>query len=296
MPAGETTPDPVSRAGLVDSIGKWIAVCGAVIGAGQAGTSLISGYWHAESEKQQASQALALADIKERSGLASEYLKLIIAKDTTLAEQVTLLDALASIDHHPLQQWAKARYAVYEKLQAAREAAFQAQRKAAEAKEGLTRDEATLQAEIETLNADRQLPENAPRRDEFESKIVAKSGELSQVRARLSIAQVRYDDSQTTVSLTSVTGAVTNVTANVNGKHFINLTTVPGGLADEIAQISQKISADQLNKYFPSSAAKNVEVAAPFLQAAFQEFRVSDKWLAAAIIATVVVETPKFEA
>ena len=67
-------------------------------------------------------------------------------------------------------------------------------------------------------------------------------------------------------------------------------------IADAITSISNQITVSMLAGVFPERARKNIEISAPYLQTAFQEFKVSDKRLAAAVIATVAVETPTFEA
>jgi predicted chitinase len=66
-------------------------------------------------------------------------------------------------------------------------------------------------------------------------------------------------------------------------------------VAEEITSISSKVTVALLESVFPESARKNIEVNAPYLPAALQEFKISDKRVAAAIIATIAVETPNFE-
>src|SRR3954452_5434675 len=145
---------PTERPELIQSLGKWIALIASAIALVPPLTAAVTGYWQAEEAKRKGEQELALADLRERSALASEYLKLIIAKDTAYAERITLLDALSAIDKHPLQQWAKQRQAEYREAVARSEAALRKQEEAAQAKEGAAREEALILAEIEKLEAD----------------------------------------------------------------------------------------------------------------------------------------------
>jgi len=183
---------PTERPELIQSLGKWIALIASAIALVPPLTAAVTGYWQAEEAKRKGEQELALADLRERSALASEYLKLIIAKDTAYAERITLLDALSAIDKHPLQQWAKQRQAEYREAVARSEAAFRKQEEAAQAKEGAAREEALILAEIEKLEADMKAdPENRELRDQSRSLILVKYQEISRVRAQRSIAEVR---------------------------------------------------------------------------------------------------------
>jgi peptidoglycan L-alanyl-D-glutamate endopeptidase CwlK len=211
---------------------------------------------------------------------------------------VTLLDALGAIDRHPLQQWARARYALYKDALARSEAAFRVQQEAAQAKEGAERDAATLKADIEKLNADIALtPDDAAAREHLHTQIIAKSEELGRINGRLSLAVLRFEATQTTVTQVQQPLASQTILSPVAGQAAVpSQPSADVALADAITAISQKVTASWLSHYFPPAAAANIENAAPFLQAALQEFKVADKRMVAAIIATVAVETPRFEA
>ncbi len=100
------------RASVVGTAGKWLSLFGALIAAGQAGTAWLHGYWQADAEKQ-AAQELALAELKDKSELAQQYLKVILDKDTKPADRALLLTALGDIEGHPLQKWAQKQYQQY---------------------------------------------------------------------------------------------------------------------------------------------------------------------------------------
>ena len=96
---------------------------------------------------------------------------------------------------------------------------------------------------------------------------------------RLTIAVVTVEDTNNIVQ---------------HSAHGLALPTTTN-VASEITSISSKITVALLESVFPDSARNNIELNAPYLQAALQEFRVSNKQLAAAIIATIAVETPNFQ-
>jgi predicted chitinase len=272
---------PTEKAEPTQSLGKWIAVVASIIALVPPLTSAVSGYWQAETAKQRGEQDLALADLKERSNLASEYLRLIIAKDTAFAERITLLDALSAIDKHPLQEWAKQRQAAYRDTLVRSEAAFRKQQEAAQAKEGAEQQEAMIRADIERLEADMNAdPNNLELRDRLRSMVLIKYQEIGRVRSQRSIAEVRIEDTRTTVSRIQQ-GIIT--------------PAVSDSAEATITEISDKITATRLKQYFPPDAARNIEIAAPYLKAALEEFKITNKRLGAAIIATVAVESPLFE-
>ena len=271
---------PAERPELIQSLGKWIALIASAIALVPPLTSAVTGYWQAKEAQRKGEQELALTALKERSALASEYLKLIIAKDTAFVERITLLDALSAIENHPLQKWAQQRQAAYRDALARSEAAFQKQQEAAKEKEGIERDEAMIQAQIEQLQSDMKAdPDNRELRDRLQSTILVKYQEIGRIRAQRSLVEVRIEDTRTTLSRVQQ-GIVT--------------PTATSGAEGSITTISEKITATQLKQYFPPDAAKNIDIAAPYLQAALQEFKISDKRLVAAIIATIRVETPLF--
>ena len=108
----DAPPPPISteRASVVGTAGKWLSLFGVLIATGQAGTAWLHGYWQAEGEKQKAAQELALAELKDKSELAQQYLKVILDKDTKPADRALLLTALGDIEGHPLQKWAQEQY------------------------------------------------------------------------------------------------------------------------------------------------------------------------------------------
>lgn len=342
-------PPAPPRGGVIEPLGKWVALLGSVVALGQAATTWITGYWNDQAEQKRAAQELALTEVKERSALASEYLKLIIAKDTAPAEKVTLLDALGSIEKHPLQRWARERHGVYRELLARSEAAFQAQRRAAEAKEGAEREEAELKARIEQLSAEAELVrDDAEKREAFRKEILATAGMLAQVSARVSLTRLSFEGSRTTLaqaqqSLTTVQQVTASVTllrpsgetdatrplashqvsprpgaggppmssgaepdASQDGRPMppaepsgadvpVQVRFGSYGLVNAINEVTEKITPSFLAQFFPDSARANIEIAAPYLRAALQEFQLGNKPMIAAVIATIAVETPQFE-
>jgi putative chitinase len=242
---------------------------------------LATGYWQAEAEKQKSAQELALAELKDKSELAQQYLKVILDKATTPADKAVLYTALGKLDGHPLQKWAQEQYETYQKNLAHLFDAYKAQNEAAQLRDSAKKQVASLSADIETLNSQIEMERDDPeKRQQLQDQRKSKSEELGRISGTLSVAVVKVEET-TTVINRSEQGLPVATTATV---------------ANAITSISNQITISMLEGVFPEKAHKNIEVSAPYLQAAFQEFKVSDKRLAAAIIATVAVETPTFEA
>src|ERR1043165_4519301 len=103
----------IGGASLLNGLTKLAAVLGSLIAVGQAASTWIDGIYKAEAEREKTQRELKLADIKERSALAESYLQLILSKDTPNDGRGILYSALGELEGHPLQQWARQRYAQY---------------------------------------------------------------------------------------------------------------------------------------------------------------------------------------
>jgi predicted chitinase len=270
----------MERASLVGTAGKWLSLFGALIAAGQAGTAWLHGYWQAEEEKQKSAQELALAELKDKSELAQQYLKVILDKDTKPADRALLLTALAEIKDHPLQKWAQEQYQQYQRdlkreLDASREES-DAEQQRDSAEKGV----AIKTKEIEELNANIELVKDDPeQRQKLQNERRTKSVQLGQLKASLSIAVVKTEETKSIID---------------RSEHGLPIPTT-NNVAEEITATSSRVTVALLESVFPESARANIEVNASYLPEALQEFKVSDKRLAAAIIATIAVETPNFE-
>lgn len=269
------------RFGLED-ISKAAAVLGAVIAAGQAGTSWISGYWQAQSELAKAKKEVEVAELKDRSALAESYIKLIIDKETSAPDRIMLLGALGQLEGHPLQKWAKQRYDATQKGIDQLNAAYLAQSQAQQLKSEDERHQAGLSSEIEALNVQIELNrDNLSKVEELSSLRVKKSEDLLLVRARLAVSTAKIATSS-------------NLIARAEAGAPIPKSLVDK--ADALTALAQKIDTALLMTIFPEGSKASVEKNVQFLSAAMQEFEIRDPHVAAAIIATIYVETPTFEA
>jgi hypothetical protein len=102
---------------MLDGLGKWVAALGAVLALGQSGTTAVQGYFDSLSQATKAKHDNDVAEIRERNSLATEYLKLVIDKDTATPDRAMLLGALSELKDHPLQQWALKRHTAVQKIQ-----------------------------------------------------------------------------------------------------------------------------------------------------------------------------------
>jgi predicted chitinase len=286
-PAPPTATASVAATGaLTETIGKWVAVLASVIAVAQAGTAWIDGHWRTQAEAEKGAQDLKLAALQANSSLAKDFLQLIIAKDTAPAERVRVLDALRSLKDHPLQSWAQQTYELYNANLAELMAAYDRQREVAAQQEGAGRDEASVSAEIAALDVKlKEVKDDPAARDQLQKEILLKYAELGRVRARLGVATVTVTETRAVIAR-SEQGLIPSP------------PQAPAAIvnrSETLVTLSQKIDSSFLEHYFPAGARQNIETAAPYLQAALQEFQVTDKRMIAAIIATVAVETPNFE-
>ena len=278
----DAPPSPISteRASAVGTAGKWLSLFGVLIATGQAGTAWLHGYWQAEGEKQKAAQELALAELKDKSELAQQYLKVILDKDTKPADRALLLTALGDIEGHPLQKWAQEQYQQY-KSNLDRVLLASKEESDAEQQGDSAANEATITEKgIADLNAKIELVKDDPVEcEKLQDERRQRSKELAHLRASLTIATVTVKESRDKVQL-ATQGLPIPASTNAAG--------------EIITSISSKITVTLLESVFPAEARKNVELNAPYLQAALEEFGISNKQLAAAIVAAVAFESQDF--
>jgi putative chitinase len=276
----ESAPAASGGGSLLNRLSAAAAVLGAFIAVGQGATTWIQGSWQTETERVRKDKEVELAELKDKSALAESYIKLIIDKETSAPDRVMLLGALGELKNHPLQQWAKARFQAIQQSIDNLNKAYAAQFAASQRKTESERQEAGLIADIDALNAEKELNrENIQRTAELQTQIRDKSGLLAIVRANIGIATASIETGAAAISQVKQTG---------------NAALLAVG--DSVSALTSKITAELLMGVFPKSAERNVTQNVEFLAAAMGEFKISDPRVAAAIIATIAVETPTFEA
>jgi hypothetical protein len=191
-----------SGVGLTEAVGKWVAVIGSVVAVGQAAANWVSGYWQAEAQKEKSAQELRLAELKDRSGLATDYLKLILSKDTAEPDRVSFLDALSKIEGHPLQAWASARTKAYQNQITRLFETFKAQNDAVQKRAGIDRDVAVLTADIERLNEEILIhKDDEAKRNQLQAELVSKSADLGRLKGTQTLAVVKVEETATLIAV-----------------------------------------------------------------------------------------------
>ncbi|MDM0076918.1 hypothetical protein QTH90_21090 [Variovorax sp. J2P1-59] len=238
----------------------------------------------ADAERERTQREIALADIKERSALAESYLKLILAKDTPNDGRAILYSALGQLKGHPLQNWAQHRYEQYVKFNTDLADAYKARVDATQVADEADGQIRALEADIQTLNVQILLAmDNPPVAASLQKQRIEKSGALARAQAARSVAKL------------TVQAAVVTIDRSSQIDPAIRAASAQPSPAAAIRSITERVDAQFLMRYFPPQAQANVAVNAPFLRAALQEFSISDARMVAAIVATIVVETPLFE-
>lgn len=280
--AGPDAEEGAKKLSLTDNLSKAIALFGALIAAAQAGTSWINGYWQSQTERAKAQKEIELAELKDRSALAESYIKLIISKDTARDDRLMLLGALSKLKDHPLQSWAEARYKTTQQGIEALNKAYADEVEATQLKTDAERKQAGLSAEIAALIARKQIEgENVTQITTLQEQIRARSAELGALRATIAVQAARIE---------TVTTVITRAEkGDVAGPPVANL-------GDAITSLAAKVDSDLLTSFLPERARANIQANVGFLAAAMKEFQISDRRVAAVIIATIAVETPSFDA
>lgn len=297
-------------ASLAEGVAKWVAVASAIIAAGQAGSAWIAGSWHSEAEAARAREERELALVRERSVLAEKFLTLLLSKDTQISDRPTLYAALATINEHPLQGWARERARYYAANEQRLRAAEEAQLRAAEERRGAEAEASDLRAQIALLNARREAArENPTLAEQIQAELVRLSRDLGRASAATVVAQLRVEETQTIVRRTGQgEPAVQPAPHPTNSApqaipQAIPQSTPPAAprpaaesRTESLVTLSAKVTVELVMSVFPAAARRNVEANLGSLRDALQEFGVADPRVTAAILATIAVETPHFEA
>jgi predicted chitinase len=261
-------------------VGSWAAkitsaaaVLGALIAAGQSGSALIQGYIQSHAQ-------IELEKLKANSEVFDKYFQLAFAKDTTQDNNVILLGALAEIDGHPLQNWARERYKL--KIQSikdvdAAEARFS---EAQDEKDQALRHVDVVTAKFKETTAYLEgLSETPDARKPYLEQLKSLTIELALANGEVEQSKANANAASQTLKLmqSQIVSGVTVSDIGSNEYSYVDKLTV------EIVRIA-----------FPDAPPADISKALPFLKSAMKEFHLSSPELVAASIAIIRTEVPGF--
>jgi peptidoglycan L-alanyl-D-glutamate endopeptidase CwlK len=251
--------------GLAARLSTAATILGAFFALGQTGSQFIHGYYQHQIELSKAQQDLILDKQKSDSALASEFLKLILDKDTDDRKRSLLLDALSSIPSHPLQSWAKLQYTTYEAKLDALDRARRDQLSAYDEKNEAERKVHLLEGQIASISATIEIYREDPDRTE---KLHVQRTKL---REQLAFAKGNFS-------------VVERKTALANSPETADKAAITFSLPiDRIRAVLR----------FPHGSA-GFDKYMPFIASGLSEFGLTDKKMVAAIVATAAWETDFF--
>ncbi|MCA3304091.1 MAG: hypothetical protein INF98_18205 [Roseomonas sp.] len=264
---------------FVEVAGRWLALLGVFIAAGQAGSAWITGHWRAETEQRKADQEIKMARIQSEGTLARQFLELILAKETNVADRALLLDALARLSGHPLQEWAALRRDVDRDHMKQVFAAYERQIEATRIRNATQREAATIMGRLEELNANLEREkDNEERRGNIQRERITLVAQLATLQGHLGTETTRV-----TETLAVITQSERGLTPSA-----------VAGPAEATITFSQTITSEIMRRIAPADAISRMDAHFPFLQAALQEFQITDRAFVAAIVATLIQETEWF--
>jgi len=261
-----------ARAGWSDQLSKAAAILGAFFAVGQTGSQIVQGYYQHQIELAKSKQDLELAKQKSDSDLASNFLTLILSKDTPEEKRSMLLDALSTLQNHPLQKWAKIRHEEIERNLAGLEHARDARLAASQEKNETDRKVGDIRAHIQELSVQIQLHrEDTNLTDKLHEEQIT----LAQQLAVSVAAQVVAESKIAVVSGTNSGDALETSETRLISFHL------------PVERIRSALSS------LPDDPKLFYEYM-PFIESALIESRLTDKKMVAAIIATATYETNSF--
>lgn len=256
------------------NLSKAAAILGSFIAVGQTASQTVAGYYQHKIELAKAQQDLDLNKHKSDSALATQFLQIILDKQTADKDRSLLYDALAAIPGHPLQAWALTRHEAIEKGLDQLAQTYQAQLDALRSKDETVGQVRDLEARIESYGVRISLVREDTKQTE---DLQAERRKLSEQLARL----------KATASRAEATVAVKVLSR--------------GGATADAAIASFVLPIDRLRAIFKfgdgergKHQRENFDRYMPFIGSALVEYGLTDKKMVAAIVATVWYETDSF--
>ena len=273
--AGTPPSAPPPAAGLLAAkITSAAAVLGTLFAVGQSGSALIQGYIQSHTQ-------IELEKLKTNSDVFDKYFQLAFGKETTQDNNVILLGALAEIDGHPLQNWARERYklkiqsikdvdAAEAKLSEAQDEKDQAQRHVAMVSAKIKETTAYLVGLPETPDARKPYLEQ---QKSLTIELALANAEVEQSKANTSVASQRLK------IISSSQSQIRDSNSLVGPNEYLYV---------------DKLSVDVVKEAFPGVKVEFISKHLPFLKVAMKEFHLSSPELIAATLAIIKTETTGF--
>jgi len=171
-----------TRGDWMDRVAKSAAILGAFVAVGQTASKTVESHYQQQIEEAKAKAEIEINKEKSESSLASDFLKIILDKNTSESDRVMVLDALRGLPNHPLQKWAQENYASREASLAAYERADKERLSALsdEDQQSRTSKELTAELTLITIEIDRNKNDQS-KSDELRNKRFVLSQQLAQL-------------------------------------------------------------------------------------------------------------------
>ena len=272
----EAKPASPAKGDWLDRLARSAAVLGAFIAVGQTASKTVESHYQQKIEEAKANAEIKISKEKSESSLASDFLKIILDKDTSPSDRVLVLDALRGLPTHPLQKWAEERYTAGEAAMAAYERADNDRLRALseQDQQSRTTKELTAQLTLVTIQIERYKNDQD------------KSEKLRNERFVISqqLAQVTKTTANPTTQSAGPASVVIQTTTTITTTTFfgIPLEKVKAGFTNQFSGEAK------------AKAEKNVDNYLPPLEACMRENGFVDVSTVAEIASQIAHETGSF--
>ncbi|MBV9247896.1 MAG: hypothetical protein JO227_01435 [Acetobacteraceae bacterium] len=254
----------------MDRLSRSAAILGAFIAVGETASKMVESHFQQQIEESKARAEITINKEKSESTLASDFLKIILDKDTKDKDRSMVLDALSALPNHPLQQWASARHVAieaaltaYEKLDVERLKALQDQGPGSMGDLRAQQDQLTIEIE--------QNKDDPAKVTELRSRRMIVADQI----ARVIRAQATHPTSTASLSVKETTTVTTSV-------------QIP------IDEIKRAVSAQAGSETKRARAMENIDKYLPALGTALADCGFVDPFTVAQILAEIAHETDSF--
>lgn len=270
-----------------EGLGKWVALVAAIIAAGQAGSTWVDGLYKETQAREETERSVKVAEIREKSEFAKTYLDLVLSQTTQDRDRTLIYEALAELDGHPLQGWARTKLARSREYLKAIQANVEARNIALGKQDEIERKIGVLNADAQRLVARIALATDPSEMDELSAQLKDIQSQLSEAGAAKTLAARAVTEARAKETVTTTAASIADKAANS--------TQVAAAITSDVERITALtglITPDLLYPYFATSAKASIDRSYVYLQNALKEFDITDPRFAALLVATLAVEVP----
>ncbi len=294
-----SAPPPPPSTDRLDAIGrsvaKYVAIVTALISVAVPVTEWIRGINNQKLKEAEDISNLKIKEMGQKSDLAITYLNRIANKDTTPNDRILFLSAMATLDGHPLQAWARDQLVEQKRQVDEMKKIIADTQDAIDAGKAANTKIADLQDQIRVERSRLAYAETREDVDKSQAHLAELNTEMKKEQDVL-VAQAN----KATVAVAKAPDASPNVEqalsklATLAGQQATAVALTPLTSTGPVADSSDKLTPEVVQACWPGVSMDNVQQNLPALKSALKEAGLTDSAMLAAAMGVMRVNSRQF--